>query len=203
MLKAYYKKGQIEAGTDEAGRGCLAGPVVAAAVVLSKNFKHLELRDSKKLTYKKRLELAEIIKSTASFYSIQHVSPEEIDRINILNASIRAMHLSLDDLETKPEFILVDGNRFKPYQSIPFACIIKGDDKYLSIAAASVLAKVERDHFMEKQAQIFPEYGWERNKGYPTKFHREAIREYGITPLHRKSFKLLRKEEQLRLFVRE
>ena len=201
MLLSYYKKGQIEAGTDEAGRGCLAGPVTAAAVILPPNFKHDKLRDSKKLTEKIREELYIIIKEKAIAYSVQMLGPRRIDSINILNASIEAMHLSLNALQTKPEFVLVDGNRFKAFEDIPHACIIKGDDKYLSIAAASILAKVERDRYMKNLAVQFPEYYWHTNKGYPTKQHRSAIKEFGSTKHHRKSFNLLGKEAQVKIFA--
>ena len=199
MLKAYYSKDKIEAGCDEAGRGCLAGPVYAAAVILSKDFSHPFLRDSKKLNHIQREELFHFIKINALDYKISRVTPEKIDKINILNASILAMHQSLDGLKTRPELILVDGNRFKPYKSIPFECIVKGDDKFFSIAAASILAKVSRDHYMKRMAKKYPQYSWESNKGYPTAYHKKSIEENGISPLHRKSFRLFG-HRQLNLF---
>lgn len=200
MLKSYYSPDLIEAGTDEAGRGCLAGPVFAAAVILPKNFKHPFLRDSKKLNAIQREELEQVIKQNAISYSVKKVSPKKIDQINILNASILAMHKALDGLSKRPEMILVDGNKFKPYKKIPFECVIKGDDKFYSIAAASVLAKVGRDRYMKRMAKKFPDYFWETNKGYPTQAHRESIKNFGTTPLHRMSFKLLDVKVQLDLF---
>ncbi|NBU51766.1 MAG: ribonuclease HII [Chitinophagia bacterium] len=200
MLRLRFTDNLLEAGTDEAGRGCLAGPVVAAAVILPDNFSHEVLRDSKKLNPSQRNELAEIIKDQAVCYAVAHISPQRIDEINILNASIEAMHKSIAKLNTQPEYILVDGNRFKPYKEIPHRCIIKGDDKYFSIAAASVLAKVDRDNYMQQQAEIYPSYHWSSNMGYPTKAHREAIRSHGISPLHRLTFRLLPDAEQLDLF---
>ena len=200
MLKASFTEGKIEAGCDEAGRGCLAGPVFAAAVILDRQFSHPVLRDSKKLDKTTREELYESICRDAIAYAIRMVPPSEIDEINILNASILAMHHCLEALEQKPDFILVDGNRFKPFKKIPFKCIVKGDDKYYSIAAASILAKVARDRYMEEQARKFPFYGWETNAGYPTPGHRTAIRDYGVTPLHRRSFRLLPGRAQLDLF---
>lgn len=200
MLRLRFTDNLLEAGTDEAGRGCLAGPVVAAAVILPDNFSHEVLRDSKKLNPSQRNELAEIIKDQAVCYAVAHISPQRIDEINILNASIEAMHKSIAKLNTQPEYILVDGNRFKPYKEIPHSCIIKGDDKYFSIAAASVLAKVDRDNYMQQQAKQYPEYHWSSNMGYPTKAHREAIRSHGISPLHRLTFRLLPDAEQLDLF---
>ncbi|ETN93949.1 RNase HII [Zhouia amylolytica] len=196
MLKLSYSDG-IEAGTDEAGRGCLAGPVTAAAVILPSNFKNTIINDSKQLSEKKRLLLQPIIEDTVSAFAVQHIFPEEIDKINILNASILAMHKSLSKLQTNPEFIIVDGNKFKPYGDINHVCIVKGDSKYLSIAAASILAKTYRDAYMEQIHEEFPMYNWKQNKGYPTKEHREAIKKYGITKYHRKSFRLL--PEQLTL----
>ncbi|PRX56016.1 ribonuclease HII [Flagellimonas meridianipacifica] len=187
------------AGTDEAGRGCLAGPVTAAAIILAPDFENEVLTDSKKLSESKRKELKPILEEKALTYSVQHVFQEEIDVINILNASFLAMHKSLDKLSMLPSLILVDGNRFKPYQSIQHHCIIKGDGKYLSIAAASVLAKTYRDAYMEKIHLEFPMYNWKKNKGYPTKEHREAIRKYGICKYHRKSFRQL--PEQLMLDI--
>ncbi len=194
-LFAYYKKNQIEAGCDEAGRGCLSGPVVASAVILPKKFNHPLLNDSKKLTEKQREILFPIIKANSIAYGIGVVSHEEIDKINILQASFLAMHRAIDQLKHKPEFLLIDGNRFNPYEKIPHECIIKGDGKYQSIAAASVLAKVERDKIMQKLHLEFPQYDWQKNKGYPTINHREAIRNYGITPYHRKTFQLLPLEQ--------
>jgi ribonuclease HII len=191
MLLSYHTDDKIEAGTDEAGRGCIAGPVFAAAVILPRDFTHPYLRDSKKLNSIQRQEYAEIIKSSAIAYSIKSVRPNKIDEINILNASILAMHKSIAALSISPEFILVDGNRFKPFKEIPFECIIKGDDKYFSIAAASILAKVSRDNYMKRKSREFPHYYWETNMGYPTKAHRTSIESYGVTPLHRKSFRLL------------
>jgi ribonuclease HII len=190
MLEIQYSN-SLEAGTDEAGRGCLAGPVTAAAVILPPNFKLPLLNDSKKLTEKQRFALRPEIEHQAIAYAIAHVYQEEIDEINILNASIKAMHLALEQLSKKPEYIIIDGNRFKSFQGIPHQCIIKGDGKYQNIAAASVLAKTYRDDFMEKLGLQFPQYDWKKNKGYPTKKHREAIKEYGITSYHRTSFQLL------------
>ncbi|MCA6379496.1 MAG: ribonuclease HII [Cytophagales bacterium] len=198
MLKSSYTKDKIEAGCDEVGRGCLAGPVVAAAVILPKKYKHKLLTDSKQLKKKDREQLQEEIKGAALAWAVAEVSHEEIDEINILNASFKAMHLALDKLKEQPEFLLIDGNRFKPYRAIDYKCIVKGDSKYLSIAAASVLAKTYRDDLMEKLANEFPGYGWATNVGYPTLEHREGIRTLGITPYHRKSFQLL--PWQLELF---
>ena len=196
-LKKFKYSDKIEAGCDEAGRGCLAGPVVAAAVILPKNFSCKELDDSKKLSEKQRYALREIILKKALAYSIQEVSHQEIDEINILNASFLAMHRALDDLKTKPNLILVDGNRFNPYPNIPHECIIKGDGIYQSIAAASILAKTYRDDLMLNLHQQYPQYSWNKNMGYPTLAHRDAIRKFGITPFHRKSFRLLPFPEQL------
>ena len=187
----------IECGTDEAGRGCIAGPVTAAAVILPKTFKNKTLRDSKKITAKNRDILREILESECTSYGVTHVYMETIGEINILNSSILAMHQSIEKLNPVPEHIIVDGNRFKPFKNIPFECIIKGDDKFLSIAAASILAKTHRDEYMAKIHEEFPMYNWKKNKGYPTKEHRDAIRKYGITKYHRKSFKLL--PEQLEI----
>ncbi|WP_305982080.1 ribonuclease HII [Roseivirga thermotolerans] len=198
MLKAYYKEGIFEAGCDEAGRGPLAGPVVAAAVILPTDYKHQLLNDSKKLNKKQLNELEEVIKHDALAYSVQEVSHSKIDEINILNASYLAMHLAIKDLSITPELLLIDGNRFKPYPGIAHKCIVKGDGKYMSIAAASILAKTHRDRIMTQLAEQYPGYGWETNAGYPTTKHREAIRTLGITPYHRKSFRLL--PEQLELF---
>ncbi|MGA9239596.1 ribonuclease HII [Robiginitalea sp.] len=189
--------GLMEAGTDEAGRGCLAGPVTAAAVILPDGFTHPFLNDSKKLSPLKRETLASLIRKTAVAYGIAHVSHETIDEINILNASIRAMHRALDQLQTKPEAIAVDGNRFKPYKSIPHECLIRGDGRFLNIAAASILAKTARDKLMQDLDELHPEYQWAKNKGYPTRAHRNALLKYGPTPYHRKSFRL--KEEQLKI----
>jgi len=202
MLRLRFTENLLEAGTDEAGRGCLAGPVVAAAVILPDDFTHKVLRDSKKLNVSQRNELAQYIKEEAMCYAVAHISPKRIDEINILNASIEAMHTALAQLKAQPEYILVDGNRFKPYREVQHSCIIKGDDKYFSIAAASVLAKVDRDNYMQKKAEQYPEYHWSSNMGYPTKAHREAIRNHGISPLHRQTFRLLPESEQLDLFDR-
>ncbi|MWW26329.1 ribonuclease HII [Algibacter lectus] len=191
MLLNTHSNILLECGTDEAGRGCLAGPVTAAAVILPKNFKNIILNDSKQLSEKKRDILKPIIEAQALTFGVSHVFQEEIDHINILNASILAMHKSIQQLEPQPEFIIVDGNRFKPFKDIPFETIIKGDGKYLSIAAASILAKTYRDLYMNKIHEEFPMYNWKQNKGYPTKEHRRAIAEFGITKYHRKSFRLL------------
>ena len=199
MLQKYRHKNNIEAGCDEAGRGCLAGPVTAAAVILPKRFSHPLLNDSKKMTEANRFLLREIIQEKALAYFVTHVTQTEIDQINILNASIRAMQLSLDQLNIPFDFILVDGNRFKLYRDIPYECVIKGDEKFMSIAAASVLAKTYRDDFMEKIHEEFPMYGWRENKGYPTKKHRQAIEKYGPSPYHRMTFNLLG-DRQLELF---
>ena len=190
MLKSYLYHNLIEAGCDEAGRGCLAGPVTAAAVILPKNYKHPVLNDSKKLTPKQRSLLKdEIIKSSIA-WKVAFVDNNEIDEMNILRASIKAMHIAIEGLGQEPQFLLIDGNRFYKYKNISFKTIIKGDAVFFSIAAASVLAKTFRDEFMEKIHEKFPEYGWDKNKGYPTSFHRAAILKYGITPYHRKSFNL-------------
>lgn len=191
MLKSYFDKTKIEAGCDEAGRGCLAGPVFAAAVVLPKDYKNKILNDSKQLTDKIRYELREIIEKEALAYSVVQVSNTEIDEINILNASITGMQRAVALLKLTPELLLIDGNRFKPYKDIPHQCIIKGDAKFLSIAAASILAKTYRDDFMKEAAKKYPGYGWQNNMGYPTKEHREGIKKLGPTPLHRLSFRLL------------
>lgn len=196
MLEIRYSN-SLEAGTDEAGRGCLAGPVTAAAVILPPNFKLPLLNDSKKLTEKQRFALRPEIEHQAIAYAIAHVYQEEIDEINILNASIKAMHLALEQLSKKPEYIIVDGNRFKSFQGIAHQCIVKGDGKYQNIAAASVLAKTYRDDFMEKLGLEFPQYDWKKNKGYPTKKHREAIKKYGITTYHRTSFQLLPQSQKV------
>jgi len=196
LLKSYYSTTN-EAGTDEAGRGCLAGPVTAAAIILSPDFKNDILNDSKKLSEKKRMLLRPLIEKSALTFGVAHIYPAEIDSINILNASILAMHKSLDKLETNPEFIIIDGNRFKPFKDISHECIIKGDGKFMSIAAASVLAKTYRDDYMVKLHEEYPMYNWKQNKGYPTKEHRDAIRKHGLTKYHRKSFRQL--PEQLAL----
>lgn len=198
MLKSFFKEGLIEAGCDEAGRGPLAGPVVAAAVILKQGFKNEKLNDSKKLKKKDLEALEKLIKEEALAYAVKEVDHEKIDEINILNASYLAMHLCVKELNPSPELLLIDGNRFKPYEGIPHECIIKGDGKYMSIAAASILAKTHRDRVMSQLAQQYPGYGWETNAGYPTTKHREAIRKLGVTPVHRKSFRLL--PEQMELF---
>lgn len=198
MLKKQFFSSE-EAGTDEAGRGCLAGPVTAAAIILSEKFENDTLNDSKLLTEKKRLYLKPILETNALCFAVAHIQPNEIDKINILNASILAMHTALEELKPIPEFIIVDGNRFKPFHNIPYKCIIKGDRKYMSIAAASVLAKTARDLYMEELHKEYPMYNWKQNKGYPTKEHREAIRKYGITKYHRKSFKQLPEQLTLKL----
>ena len=197
MLQRYFQKGSIEAGCDEAGRGCLAGPVVAAAVILPASFSHPLLNDSKQLSESQRESLVPVIHESAIAWATALCTPEEIDRINILKASILAMHRSLDKLRTSPEAILVDGNKFVPYREIPFYCMIKGDATYMSIAAASVLAKTTRDKYMELLHRDFPHYNWKQNKGYPTKDHRRAIVERGSTEHHRKSFRLLNPQQQL------
>ncbi len=199
MLLSNYSDVTFEAGTDEAGRGCLAGPVVAAAVILPDDFEHPVLNDSKKLTETRRLELKDYIEHHALAYAVSFVWQDEIDQINILNASILAMHRALEQLKQQPEFIVVDGNRFKPYQGLPHKTIVKGDAKYLSIAAASILAKTERDAYMKNIHREFSQYNWSKNKGYPTKEHREAIRRFGITKYHRKSFRLLPEQLCLKL----
>ena len=201
MLASHYYEGKVEAGCDEAGRGCLAGSVYAAAVILPDVYQNELLNDSKQLTEKRRYELREIIERDAVAWAVGIVTPEEIDKINILNASILAMHRALDQLKVRPEAIIVDGNRFKKYspplfgggrgEALPHTTIVKGDGKYLAIAAASILAKTYRDDYMNRLAEEYPQYGWRSNKGYPTKKHREAIRQFGITPYHRKSYNLL------------
>ena len=197
MLKLKIHTGLIECGTDEAGRGCLAGPVTAAAVILPEDFSHPFLTDSKQLSEKKRLELKDIIEDQAVCYSVSQVMMDEIDQINILTASLLGMHRSIAGLSQKPQFIAVDGNRFKPFGKTPYECVVKGDAKYLHIAAASILAKTYRDAYMANLHEEFPAYNWKKNKGYPTLEHRAAIRKYGPTPYHRRSFRLL--PEQLRL----
>ncbi len=191
MLERYLIEGRIEAGCDEAGRGCLAGPVTAAAVILPPEFANALINDSKQLTEHQRDQLRPIIEREALAWAVAHVSPQEIDRINILNASILAMHRAIDQLTVRPQALLIDGNRFKPYQDIPHTTIVKGDGRMLCIAAASILAKTHRDELMRRLAQECPGYGWEANKGYPTRDHREAIRRLGVTPHHRRSFALL------------
>ena len=198
-LKSTFSQFNLECGTDEAGRGCLAGPVTAAAVILPIGFKNGIINDSKQLSEKKRNLLKPIIENEAITFSYAHIFPTKIDTINILNASILAMHKSIEQLKIVPEFIIVDGNRFKPFSDIPFETIIKGDSLYTSIAAASVLAKTYRDAYMEEIHKEFPMYNWKKNKGYPTKEHRDAIRKNGITKYHRKSFRLLPEQYQLDL----
>lgn len=206
MLASHYYEGKIEAGCDEAGRGCLAGSVYAAAVIFPEDYQNGELNDSKQLTDHKRHQLRAIIERDALAWAVGIVTPEEIDKINILNASFLAMHRALDQLSVRPEAIIVDGNRFKPYvekqadegaaaRPLPHTCIVKGDAKYLSIAAASILAKTYRDDYMDRLAEEYPQYDWKSNKGYPTRKHREAIRQYGTTPYHRMSYNLLPAEE--------
>jgi ribonuclease HII len=198
MLLSSFTPDLIEAGCDEVGRGCLAGPVVAAAVILPKNYVHELLNDSKQLRKEDRKILEQDIIRDALAWAVAEVSNEEIDQINILNASFKAMHLALDKLSVQPQFLLIDGNRFTPYRDLKFECVIKGDGKYLSIAAASVLAKNYRDELMEKLSVLHPGYGWDTNVGYPTEQHRDGIRELGITSYHRRSFQLL--PSQLELF---
>lgn len=195
MLKSAYYTDKVEAGCDEAGRGCLAGSVYAAAVILPPNYENELLNDSKQLSERKRYLLRSIIENDAVAWAVGVVTAEEIDKINILNASILAMHRALDALKVQPEAIIVDGNRFKPYNDVPYTTIVKGDGKYLSIAAASILAKTYRDDYMTTIAEEYPQYDWKSNKGYPTNKHRAAIKKYGISPYHRKSFTLLPPEE--------
>ena len=210
MLASHYYQGKIEAGCDEAGRGCLAGSVYAAAVIFPEDYQNEELNDSKQLTDRKRHELRAITERDAIAWAVGIVTPEEIDKINILNASFLAMHRALDQLKVRPEAIIVDGNRFRPYVNrsrtavdavqnapspLPHTCIVKGDGKYLSIAAASILAKTYRDDYMDELAEQYPQYDWKSNKGYPTRKHRDAIRQYGVTPYHRMSYHLLPTEE--------
>ncbi len=198
MLLPYMESGRIEAGCDEAGRGCLAGAVFAAAVILPPDYHHELLNDSKQLSEKQRYKLRPEIERDAIAWAVGIVTPEEIDHINILNASILAMHRAVEQLATTPEHLLIDGNRFKPYNGIPHSCVIKGDGKYLSIAAASILAKTYRDDYMMQLHTQYPQYGWDNNKGYPTQQHRDAIEKYGTTPYHRMSFRLV--DTQLKLF---
>ena len=200
MLLPFFDKNRIEAGCDEAGRGCLAGPVFAAAVILAPDFEHALLNDSKQLSEKQRYQARTIIESEAVAYSVAWVDPEEIDKINILNASFLAMHRAIDKLDAAPESRLIAGNRVKPYQDLPHHCIIKGDGKYLSIAAASILAKTYRDDYMMQIHQDYPHYDWAKNKGYPTKAHRIAIHTHGATLHHRHSFRLLPDAEQGKLW---
>lgn len=190
MLLPYLQDELIEAGCDEAGRGCLAGPVFAAAVILPKNFSHDILRDSKQLNEKNRVDLRGVIEQEALAFAVSMVDHQEIDRINILNASIKAMHMALAQLRVRPGFVIIDGNRFKPFQDIPFQCVVKGDDKYYSIAAASILAKTYRDDYMLNLSTEYPKYDWANNKGYPTIKHREAVLAFGMSPYHRKTFRI-------------
>lgn len=199
MLKTFFDKKLVEGGCDEAGRGCLAGPVHAAAVILPKKYKNKWLNDSKKLSDKDRYELRPEIEEKALAWAVGLVDHKEIDEINILNASFLAMHRAIDALRIKPESLLIDGNRFKAYSNIPHECIIKGDAKFMSIAAASILAKTYRDDFMKEIALQYPQYGWAQNMGYPTKRHREAIRQFGVTPYHRLSYQLLPSQLELDL----
>lgn len=200
MLKSFVKAGRSEAGCDEAGRGCLAGPVYAAAVILPASYKNKWLNDSKQLKESVRKELRQEIEEKATCYAVASCTAEEIDTINILNASILSMHKALALLKQQPDFILVDGNRFKPYGQIPFETYVKGDGRFMSIAAASILAKTYRDDFMEKAHEQFPGYNWKVNKGYPTPHHRAYLIEHGPSPLHRRSFKL--KEQQIQLALK-
>ncbi|WP_165154632.1 ribonuclease HII [Parabacteroides sp. ZJ-118] len=201
MLLPYREAGRVEAGCDEAGRGCLAGAVFAAAVILPADFKNPDLNDSKQLSEKRRYALRPVIEREAIAWAVGVVSPEEIDRMNILRASFLAMHRAIERLGVRPEHLLIDGNRFTPYPGIPHTTVVKGDGKYLSIAAASVLAKTYRDDYMNELALEYPAYHWSDNKGYPTQAHREAIRTHGVTPYHRKTFALLPEERQLALFA--
>jgi ribonuclease HII len=200
MLQPFMYENLMEAGCDEAGRGCLAGPVFAAAVILPKDFHHPLLNDSKQINKKNRDILRKIVEAEALYYAVAAVDNEKIDEINILKASILSMHLALDALKLQPDFILVDGNKFYPYKSIPFKTVVKGDSKFASIAAASILAKTYRDEFMEAAHDKYPQYNWLKNQGYPSKEHRQAIARFGISPLHRKSYKLLPDNHQIQLF---
>ena len=202
-LLPFHLPDRLEAGCDEAGRGCLAGPVYAAAVILPPDFYHPLLNDSKQMTESQRDTLRAVIEQNALAWAVARAEPEEIDRINILHASILAMHRALDALATRPEFILVDGNRFRSYPGVPHLCVVKGDGKYAAIAAASILAKTHRDEEMQRLANQFPHYDWPTNKGYPTAAHREAIRQHGLSPHHRKSFRQLPQGEQLAFFSDE
>ena len=197
MLRPYMQKGRIEAGCDEAGRGCLAGPVCAAAVILPDGFTNADINDSKQLSPQKRQQLRLLIEQTALAWAVVMIPPQTIDKINILQASVLGMNQAVEQLNIKPEHLLIDGNKFNSHQHIPYTCVIKGDATYLSIAAASILAKTHRDEYMENLAAEFPQYGWDGNKGYPTAMHRKAIQEYGITIHHRKSFTLI--PQQLKL----
>ncbi|MCQ2246290.1 MAG: ribonuclease HII [Bacteroidaceae bacterium] len=199
MLKPFYQEELIEAGCDEAGRGCLAGAVYAAAVILPKDYQNEKLNDSKQLTEKQRYELREDIQRDAIAWAVGVVDQKEIDQINILRASILAMHRAVEQLKVQPQYLIIDGNRFTPYKKLPFSTIVKGDGKYLSIAAASILAKTYRDDYMNQLHEEFPNYDWNKNKGYPTKKHRAAIKEFGTTPYHRRTFNLLG-DGQLELF---
>ena len=199
MLKPYLEKGRVEAGCDEAGRGCLAGPVFASAVILPSDFENEILNDSKQLSETKRYKLRDIIQEQALAFAVGIVIASEIDKINILNASFLAMHRAVDGLNIQPEHLLIDGNRFTPYPGIPHTTIIKGDATYLSIAAASILAKTYRDDYMLEQHKLFPQYDWDHNKGYPTAKHRDAIQAHGVTPIHRLSFRLIA-DKQLSIF---
>jgi ribonuclease HII len=190
LLKAFLKKELIEAGCDEAGRGCLAGPVFAAAVILPKGFKHPHINDSKQLSHTQREELRPLIEGQALAYAVAMVSHEEIDQINILKASFKAMHLAIDNLKIRPQLLLIDGNRFSPYFGIPHQCVVQGDGIYMSIAAASILAKTHRDEYMLNLHAQYPQYGWEQNKGYGTPLHLQGIKEHGLSPYHRKTFKV-------------
>jgi ribonuclease HII len=200
MLLPFMNEDLVEAGCDEAGRGCLAGAVYAAAVILPKDFRNELLNDSKQLTEHQRYALREVIEREALAWAVGTVTAEEIDKINILNASILAMHRAVDGLKIRPEYLLIDGNRFKKYQDLPHTTVVKGDGKYMSIAAASVLAKTYRDDYMMELHKKYPQYGWDGNKGYPTKKHRAAIKEFGPTPVHRMTFNLLGGDGQLELF---
>lgn len=191
MLKPFLHHNLIEAGCDEAGRGCLAGPVTAAAVILPKNYRNPGLNDSKKLSARQRQQLKEEIIASATAWNVTFINNQEIDKLNILRASIKAMHLAIEGLKEQPQFLLIDGNRFYPYKDTKYKTIVKGDSLFLSIAAASVLAKTFRDEYMEMLHEEFPEYGWKKNKGYPTSFHREAILKHGPTPYHRRTFTLV------------
>ena len=202
LLPVFNEAGWVEAGCDEAGRGCLAGSVYAAAVILPPDYSNEQLNDSKQLTARKRYALREEIEKDALAFAVGIVTPDEIDKINILNASILAMHRALDGLQLRPEFVIVDGNRFKPYGNLPHQTIVKGDGKYLSIAAASILAKTYRDDYMCRLHEEYPHYGWDHNAGYPTREHREGIRLHGLTPYHRRSFNQLG-DGQLSLFPDE
>ncbi len=200
LLLSYFREGVLEAGCDEAGRGCLAGPVFAAAVILPPDFKNDILNDSKMLSEKQRYDLRPLIEKEALAWAVEAVSNDEIDEVNILNASFLAMNKAIQKLKIEPGHLLIDGNRFRAQTKIPFTCMVKGDSRFYSIAAASVLAKTYRDDFMEKIHGEFPEYNWKKNKGYPTKKHRDAIRKFGVTRYHRKTFRLLNEQLTLELF---